>query len=151
FARTGDSLGWTKGAKGRWHLGLFVENGRIVDRPGYTLRTALREIAKLHRGEMICTANQNVIIADVAAAGKRRIQDILRANGIEIATTSGLRRNSMACVALPTCGLALAESERYLPSLVTRLEEGLADVGLTDEGIVIRMTGRPSGVARTYR
>ena len=150
FARTGDSLGWTKGAKARWHLGLFVENGRIVDRPGHTLRTALREIAKLHRGEMICTANQNVIIADVSAPGKRRIEDILRANGIEIATTSGLRRNSMACVALPTCGLALAESERYLPSLVTRLEEVLADVGLTDEDIVIRMTGCPNGCARPY-
>src|SRR5262249_33444976 len=150
FARTGDSLGWTKGAKARWHLGLFVENGRIVDRPGHTLRTALREIAELHRGEMICTANQNVIIADVSAPAKRRIQDILRANGIEIATTSGLRRNSMACVALPTCGLALAESERYLPSLVTRLEEVLARVGLTDEDIVIRMTGCPNGCARPY-
>jgi sulfite reductase (NADPH) hemoprotein beta-component len=150
FARTGDSLGWTKGAKARWHLGLFVENGRIADRPGHTLRTALREIAEMHRGEMICTANQNVIIADVTAAAKRRIEDILRANGIEIATTSGLRRNSMACVALPTCGLALAESERYLPSLVTRLEEALAQVGLTDEDIIIRMTGCPNGCARPY-
>src|SRR5262249_47070789 len=150
FARTGDSLGWTKGTKARWHLGLFVENGRIADRPGHTLRTALREIAELHRGEMICTANQNVIIANVSAPAKRRIQDILRANGIEIATTSGLRRNSMACVALPTCGLALAESERYLPSLVTRLEEVLARVGLTDEDIVIRMTGCPNGCARPY-
>jgi sulfite reductase (NADPH) hemoprotein beta-component len=150
FVRTGDTLGWTKGTKSRWHLGLFIENGRIADRPGHTLRAALRQIAELHRGEMICTANQNVIIADVSAAEKRRIGAALRAHGIEIATTSGLRRNSMACVALPTCGLALAESERYLPSLLTRLEEVLAKVGLTEEDIVIRMTGCPNGCARPY-
>jgi sulfite reductase (NADPH) hemoprotein beta-component len=150
FERTGDRLGWHKGPDNRWHLGLFVENGRIADRPGFALRTALREIAEAHKGEMICTANQNVIIAGATAAAKRRIDSILATHGIQLATTSGLRRNSMACVALPTCGLALAESERYLPSLITRLEAALAETGLTDDEIVIRMTGCPNGCARPY-
>lgn len=150
FERTGDHLGWRKGPDGRWHLGLFVENGRISDIPGRTLRTALREIAEMHRGEMICTANQNVIIANATTASKRKIDAILEAHGISIATSSGLRRNSMACVALPTCGLALAESERYLPGLVTQLENLLAQSGLVDDDIVIRMTGCPNGCARPY-
>jgi sulfite reductase (NADPH) hemoprotein beta-component len=150
FERTGDRLGWHKGPNGRWHLGLFVENGRIADRPGHALRMALREVAEAHKGEMICTANQNVIIAGATAASKRRIDAILAAHGIRLSTTSGLRRNSMACVALPTCGLALAESERYLPSLITRLEDSLAEAGLTDDDIVIRMTGCPNGCARPY-
>ncbi|MGE0766818.1 MAG: NADPH-dependent assimilatory sulfite reductase hemoprotein subunit [Hyphomicrobiaceae bacterium] len=150
FERTSDRLGWHKGSNGRWHLGLFVENGRIADRPGHRLRTALREVAEAHNGEMICTANQNVIIASATVSAKRRIDTILAKHGVQVTTTSGLRRNSMACVALPTCGLALAESERYLPSLVTRLEETLAKVGLTDDEIVIRMTGCPNGCARPY-
>lgn len=150
FERTGDHLGWRKGPDGRWHLGLFVENGRIADFPGYTLRKAMREIAEVHRGELICTANQNVIIANVTSAAKRKIDSVLRQNGVVIATSSGLRRNSMACVALPTCGLALAESERYLPRLITKLEVSLAEAGLTDDEIVIRMTGCPNGCARPY-
>ena len=150
FERTSDRLGWHKESNGRWHLGLFVENGRIADRPGQALRTALREIAEVHKSEMICTANQNVIIASATATAKRRIDAILATHGIQISTSSGLRRNSMACVALPTCGLALAESERYLPSLITRLEKALAEVGLTDDDIVIRMTGCPNGCARPY-
>jgi len=150
FERTGDRLGWQKGPNGRWHLGLFVENGRVADRPGHALQTALRKIAEMHRGEFVCTANQNVIVANATAAAKRKIDAILDANGISIATSSGLRRNSMACVALPTCGLALAESERYLPSLVTKLELLLAKAGLVDDDIVIRMTGCPNGCARPY-
>lgn len=150
FERTGDHLGWQKGPNGRWHLGLFVENGRIADRPGHTLRTALRTIAETHRGELICTANQNVIITNATAAAKRKIDAILEENGIAIATSSGLRRNSMACVALPTCGLALAESERYLPGLITKMEALLSDNGLIEDEIVIRMTGCPNGCARPY-
>jgi sulfite reductase (NADPH) hemoprotein beta-component len=150
FDRTGDHLGWYKGPNGRWHLGLFIENGRIIDRPGSALRTALREIADVHRGELICTANQNVIIANATTAAKRKIDAILQHHGIAIGASSGLRRNSMACVALPTCGLALAESERYLPRLVTKLEALLSEVGLSDDDIVIRMTGCPNGCARPY-
>lgn len=150
FERTGDAIGWTKGAKGRHHLGLFVQNGRIADRPGHTLRAALREIATIHNGEFICTANQNVIIANVTTARKRKIDAILAAHGVDIATSSGLRRNSMACVALPTCALALAESERYLPELVTELEAIIDRAGLTEDDIIIRMTGCPNGCARPY-
>ena len=150
FERTGDTLGWHKGGDGRWHLGLFVENGRVKDRPGHALRTALREIAGIHKGEMICSANQNVIIAGATPAAKKKIDAILTAHGISAATSSGLRRNSMACVALPTCGLALAESERFLPELVTALEDVLDSAGLRDDDIVIRMTGCPNGCARPY-
>jgi sulfite reductase (NADPH) hemoprotein beta-component len=150
FTSTGDPLGWAKSADGLWHLGLFVENGRIKDRTGSTLRTALREVAEIHTGEMICTANQNVIIAGVSAAAKTKIDAILAAHGITTATSSGLRRNSMACVALPTCALALAESERFLPELVTALEDVVDHAGLRDDDIVIRMTGCPNGCARPY-
>ncbi len=150
FERTGDTLGWHKGGDGRWHLGLFVENGRVKDRPGHALRTALREIAGIHKGEMICSAKQNVIIAGATPAAKKKIDAILTAHGISAATSSGLRRNSMACVALPTCGLALAESERFLPELVTALEDVLDSAGLRDDDIVIRMTGCPNGCARPY-
>lgn len=150
FDSTGDAIGWVKGAKGRQHLGLFVENGRIKNQPGHTLRTALREIAEIHTDQFICTANQNVIIANVTAAKKRKIDDILQAHGIAIATSSGLRRNSMACVGMPTCGLALAESERFLPELINDLEDILDRSGLRDDDIVIRMTGCPNGCARPY-
>ena len=150
FDRTGDIIGWHKGIDGKWHLGLFVENGRIKDRPSHALRTALREVAEIHKGEMICTANQNVIIANVTAAAKKKIDAILSNHGIAIETTSGLRRNSMACVALPTCALALAESERFLPEVVTALEDVLDRAGLRDDDIVIRMTGCPNGCARPY-
>lgn len=150
FTSTGDPIGWSKSADGKWHLGLFVENGRVKDRPGHALRTALREIASMHKGEMICTANQNVIIAGAMAAAKKKIDAILAAHGISIATTSGLRRNSMACVAMPTCALALAESERFLPELVTALEDSVERAGLSDDDIVIRMTGCPNGCARPY-
>ncbi len=150
FDRTGDELGWSKGSDGKWHLGLFVENGRVKDRPGHALRTALREIASIHKCEMICTANQNVIVANATAAAKKKIDVILAQHGISNATPSGLRRNSMACVALPTCALALAESERFLPELVTALEDVLDRVGLRDDDIVIRMTGCPNGCARPF-
>ena len=150
FHSTGDSLGWSKGSDGKWHLGLFIENGRVKDRPSHKLRMALREIATLHKGEMICTANQNVIIANATAAAKKKIDGILSARGVAIATSSGLRRNSMACVALPTCALALAESERFLPELITALEDVLDRAGLRDDDIVIRMTGCPNGCARPY-
>jgi len=104
----------------------------------------------VHKGELICTANQNVIIANVSAAARKKIDAILHSRGVAIATSSGLRRNSMACVALPTCPLALAESERFLPELITELEDVLDSAGLSDDAIVIRVTGCPNGCARPY-
>lgn len=151
FTSTGDVIGWTQGADKKWHLTLYIENGRIKDVPGWTLRSALREIAEIHPGGFVVTANQNVIVTNVPAKGKAKIEAILKQHGIDIGTDlSGMRRNSMSCVALPTCGLALAESERFLPELVTALEDSLDRAGLRDDEIVIRMTGCPNGCARPY-
>jgi sulfite reductase (NADPH) hemoprotein beta-component len=150
FESTGDAIGWQRGADKKWHLTLFIENGRVKDRPGHELRTALRKIAETHKGSLIVTNNQNVIIAEITAQGQRKIEAILAEHGVTAGTTSGLRRNSMACVALPTCGLALAESERFLPELITGIEEVVDRAGLTEDDIVIRMTGCPNGCARPY-
>jgi sulfite reductase (NADPH) hemoprotein beta-component len=150
FDSTSDRYGWTEGDDGKGHLTLFVQNGRIKDFPGGAQwMTGLREIAEMHQGEFRLTANQNIIIADVAPDQRWDI-DKLVAQYKLTRDASPIRRNSMACVALPTCGLALAESERYLPDLVTELEERLASHGLSDSEIVIRMTGCPNGCARPY-
>ena len=150
FETMGDPLGWRKGADGASNLTLFIENGRIADKPGHTLRSALREIAEVHEGAFVCTSNQNVITANVKAKAKKAIDAILAKHGVVAEAISGLRRNSMACVALPTCPLALAESERYLPALISQIETTLEKSGLKDDDIVIRMTGCPNGCARPY-
>ncbi len=149
FTSTGDRYGWSQGDDGRGHLTLFVENGRIHDLPGKAQMAALREIANVHDGDFRVTANQNLIIANVATEKQAGIERIAREAGL-LAPWSGLRRNAMACVALPTCGLALAESERYLPDLITALDRSLAKNGLSADDIVIRMTGCPNGCARPY-
>ena len=150
FASTGDVLGWRQGEDKNWHLTLFVENGRIKDRGAWRLKSALRAIADAGICEFVATANQNVIMARATAKAKSKIDDILKAHNVPTAVSSRLRANSMACVALPTCGLALAESERFLPELITALEDGLEKAGLRDDDIVIRMTGCPNGCARPY-
>ncbi len=150
FAGSGDALGWQCGDDGKWHHTLFVENGRIADLPGgRRLLTGLRAIATVHKGSFIITGNQNLQIANVADADKPAIDALLDAHGLS-GKVGGLRRNAMACVALPTCGLALAEAERYLPELVTALEAELEAVGLAGDDITIRMTGCPNGCARPY-
>jgi len=145
FERTGDPIGWHASEDGLHHCTLFVENGRI----GGALKAALAEVARTHRGAFVATANQNLAIARVPAAERAAIEAILAAHGIG-APSGGIRKNAMACVALPTCGLALAESERYLPSLLTKLDALLAENGLGEDEIVIRMTGCPNGCARPY-
>ncbi len=150
FTTMGDAIGWRQGPDKKWHLTVFVENGRIKDRGGMSLRTALREIAKIGGVDFVLTGNQNLILANANAKTKGKIEAILKENSVAIATSSGMRRNSMACVALPTCGLALAESERFLPELVGALEDVLDTAGLRDDDIVIRMTGCPNGCARPY-
>jgi sulfite reductase (NADPH) hemoprotein beta-component len=150
FESTGDRIGWERGADKKWHLTLFIENGRIKDVPGRTLRTALRRIAEFHTGNFVLTNNQNLIITQITPTARKKIEVVLAEHGISIETSSGLRRNSMACVALPTCGLALAESERFLPELVTAIEDTIGKAGLTEDDIVIRMTGCPNGCARPY-
>jgi sulfite reductase (NADPH) hemoprotein beta-component len=145
FTRSGDALGWTEGDDGRWHFALFIENGRV----GGDLLASLHTVAEAHRGTFILTPNQNLIIAGIAPEDHSAIAALLAT--LRLANpASGLRRNAMACVALPTCGLALAESERTLPGLLTRLEVELARHGLSDEEITIRMTGCPNGCARPY-
>ncbi len=150
FDSTSDRYGWTESEDGNGHLTLFVQNGRLRDIPGGPQwLTGLKQIAEMHDGEFRLTANQNIIIANVAPDKRWDIGKLVDKHKLT-ADASPLRRNSMACVALPTCGLALAESERYLPDLVTELEERLASHGLTDDEIVIRMTGCPNGCARPY-
>jgi sulfite reductase (NADPH) hemoprotein beta-component len=149
FTSTGDRYGWTEGMDGRGHLTLFVQNGRVHDAPGAAQQSALRTIANMHDGDFRITPNQNLIIANVPTEKQAEIERIAREAGL-LAPWSGLRRNSMACVALPTCGLALAESERYMPELLDALDEKLAAHGLSADGIVIRMTGCPNGCARPY-
>jgi sulfite reductase (NADPH) hemoprotein beta-component len=151
FDHNGDRYGWVKGVNGRWHLTLFIENGRIRDWDDYKLMTGLREIAKIHTGDFRLTPNQNLIIGNITSQKKKKIEELLERYQLMTGERqTALRRNSMACVSLPTCGLAMAESERYMPSLLTKLEAILANAGLQDEEIIIRMTGCPNGCARPY-
>jgi sulfite reductase (NADPH) hemoprotein beta-component len=123
----------------------------VKDVGDHRLKTGLREIAKVHKGDMRLTCNQNLILAGIPAEEKPLIEELLSRYNIDKGLqSSALRLNSMACVALPTCGLALAESERYLPDLVTELENVLEQAGLRDDAITIRMTGCPNGCARPY-
>jgi sulfite reductase (NADPH) hemoprotein beta-component len=150
FTSMGDPIGWKQGLDKKWHLGLFIENGRIKDTADKKIRTAIREIANAGGVTFAVTGNQNIIICNVGAKQKTKIEAILKSHGIAIATSSGLRRNSISCVSLPTCGLALAESERFLPELITALEGSLDKAGLRNDDIVIRMTGCPNGCGRPY-
>jgi sulfite reductase (NADPH) hemoprotein beta-component len=149
FDHNGDRYGWVKGSNGKWHFTFFIQNGRVKDEDNYLLMTGLREIAKVHTGDFRLTANQNLIIGNISGQKKKKIEELINGYGLtDGAHHSALRRNSMACVALPTCGLAMAESERYLPTLIDMIEPILEEAGLRDEEIVIRMTGCPNGCAR---
>lgn len=152
FTHNGDNYGWKEGADGKWHLTLYIQNGRVKDTEEYPMMTGLREVAKIHKGDFRLTANQNLMIAGIAPEDRPKIEKILKKHKIleHGLGQSGLRLNSMACVALPTCGLALAESERFLPDVVTQLEETVEAAGLRDDAITIRMTGCPNGCARPY-
>jgi sulfite reductase (NADPH) hemoprotein beta-component len=149
FDDNGDRYGWVKDSKGKWHFTLFVEGGRIADFDDYKLMTGLREIAKIHTGEIRLTANQNLIISNVSSQKKKKIRDLIEQYGLTDGKHhSALRRSSLACVALPTCGLAMAEAERYLPVLLNKIEAIADENGLRNEEITIRMTGCPNGCAR---
>ncbi len=149
FAGNGDRMGWHTGADGLHHLTLFVENGRVADVGDWRLKSALKEIGNAHDVSFILTPNQNIIIARASTEARAAIETTLAAHGVAL-RASPLREAAMACVALPTCGLALAESERYLPSLITRLDALLAENGLDGQPINVRMTGCPNGCARPY-
>lgn len=151
FEDNGDRYGWLEDHRGRWHFTLYVENGRVCDSEDYPLLTGLREIAKAHTGDFRLTANQNLIIADITPEQKPKITALLGEFGMIAAhERSALRLHSLACVALPSCGLSLAEAQRYLPDLIARIEDVLEEAGLRHDAITIRMTGCPNGCARPY-
>ena len=148
FKERGDRFGWVEGIDGKHHLTLFIENGRILDYPGKTLKTGCAEIAKIHQGDFRMTANQNLIIAGVPADQKETIEALAIKHGLIKQNTSAQRKDSMACVSLPTCPLAMAEAERYLPQAVDELEAMLSKHGLENESIIYRVTGCPNGCGR---
>jgi sulfite reductase (NADPH) hemoprotein beta-component len=149
FTGNGDRMGWHTSEDGLHHLTLFVENGRVADVGDWRLKSALKDIASSHDVSFIITPNQNLIIARAGNAAREAIEATLISHGVAL-RGSVLREAAMACVALPTCGLALAESERYLPSLITKLDALLAQNGLASQPITVRMTGCPNGCARPY-
>ncbi|UHA61820.1 assimilatory sulfite reductase (NADPH) hemoprotein subunit [Metabacillus litoralis] len=149
FDHNGDRYGWEKGVKGKWNFTLFIEGGRVTDYDDYKLMTGIREIAKIHTGDFRLTANQNLIIGNVSSQKKKKISELIEKYGLTDGKHySALRRSALACVALPTCGLAMAEAERYLPKLIDKIDEIVDQNGLKDKEITIRMTGCPNGCAR---
>ncbi|HEH9405260.1 assimilatory sulfite reductase (NADPH) hemoprotein subunit [Aeromonas bestiarum] len=148
FTSRGDRFGWVEGIDGKHHLTLFIENGRLLDFPGKPLKTGMLEIARVHQGDFRLTANQNLIIAGVPASEKARIEALARQYGLLDDGVSEQRKQSMACVALPTCPLAMAEAERMLPAFVTDIEGLLAKHALADDAIIFRVTGCPNGCGR---
>jgi sulfite reductase (NADPH) hemoprotein beta-component len=147
----GDRFGWQQDADGYWHLTLFIAGGRIIDRTDRALLTGMRELARVHCGEFRFTPNQNLIVARVAGADKDAIEALAARHGLDAGQAlQPFQRDAMACVALPTCGLAMAEAERYLPDFLGRLGEILDRHGLADEPMTVRITGCPNGCARPY-
>ncbi|OCA80376.1 sulfite reductase subunit beta [Chryseobacterium contaminans] len=151
FEQRKDRYGWTQNHEGKWFYTVFVEHGRVLDIEGYPLKSGLLKIAQTTDVNFRFTCNQNLIITDINQEDKATIESLLHEYGISDATekTSALRKNSVACVALNTCSLALAEAQRYLPSLVTKIEPILEKYGLLQEDITIRMTGCPNGCGRS--
>ena len=149
FTTRGDRIGWVQGEDKKWHLTLFVENGRITDTPNRPLKTGMREIAKIHKGDFRLTANQNLIVAGVSARDKAKIEALAREYGLISDGVTRQRENSMACVALPTCPLAMAEAERFLPAFIDHVDGLMAKHGLSEEHIVLRVNGCPNGCGRT--
>lgn len=147
FTHQGDRYGWVEGENGTSHFTLFLMSGRVKG----AMKTALREIALAHKGDLRLTANQNLMIAGIRPEERPVIEALLRKHKLDTANdVSGLARNAMSCVALPTCGLALAESERYLPELVQLVENEMEAAGLRDDEITLRITGCPNGCGRPY-
>ena len=151
FTTIEDPHGWHENADGTWYYGLHILSGRIKDIPGWPMKTALREIAAIHEGDFRLTPSQNISISGISADKKIEINAILEKHGLSNENNrSALRLNALSCVALPTCGLALAESERDLPSILEKFETVLDEAGLHEDAISLRITGCPNGCARPY-
>jgi sulfite reductase (ferredoxin) len=146
-----DHMGWDEQGDGRWFYGLNVENGRIRDDETMQLKTAIREICHtLHPGIRL-TGHQSILFSNIEENRKSELEEILRKHNVKLTEEiSTVRRWSMACVAWPTCGLAVTESERALPPMIDQLEVELAKLGLSNEKFTVRMTGCPNGCARPY-
>ncbi|KAK3714962.1 Sulfite reductase [NADPH] subunit beta [Vermiconidia calcicola] len=145
-----DTFGWLKDERGMNHFTMFIENGRVEDTADFPMKTGLREIAKVHKGEFRLTGNQHLVLSNVADEDLDAMKDLLKKHKLDNTNFSGLRLSSSACVAFPTCGLAMAESERYLPELITKLEGVIEESGMRQDSIVMRMTGCPNGCARPW-
>jgi sulfite reductase (NADPH) hemoprotein beta-component len=152
FTERRDYFGWQQNHEGNWYYTIFTENGRILDDEKLALKTALYEIAQTRKAQFRFTCNQKVIVSDILPTDKKEIEAILNKYGVIDHTekASAIRRNAIACVALNTCPLALAEAQRYLPSLIDKIEPLLAKYGLIEDDITIRMTGCPNGCGRPY-
>src|SRR5882672_5746192 len=151
FTKQGDLLGWHQQTNSNYFLGLFVENGRVHDVEGYQLKTGLRRVLERFQPEIRLTPSQHLLLVNVRPGQRGDIEQVLSEHGVSVTNPfSPTRLASMGCPALPTCGLALAESERVLPDIITRFEGLLAELGLQNEEIIIRMTGCPNGCARPY-
>ncbi|NOH73280.1 assimilatory sulfite reductase (NADPH) hemoprotein subunit [Vibrio pectenicida] len=149
FTERGDRIGWAKGIDDKHHLTLFIENGRLLDYPNKPLKSGVAEIAKIHQGDFRMTANQNLIVAGISSKDKAQIEKIALSHGLMDQTVSEQRKNSMACVAFPTCPLAMAEAERFLPQFVTDVENILDKHELPEQdNIILRVTGCPNGCGR---
>ena len=151
FTSRKDHYGWKQNHQGKWYFTLFVENGRVLDDDQVAMKTALLEIAKTGKANFRFTGNQNVIIADVLNEDKPVVDALLQQFKLDIHTSAAgmLRKNAMACVAFNTCPLALAEAQRYLPTLIDKIEPLLVKYGLENDEIVLRMTGCPNGCGRS--
>ena len=145
-----DTFGWQKDENGLNHFTFFIENGRIEDTSDFPMKTGLIEIAKVVKGEFRLTGNQHLILSNVADEQLSEIKKLMKKYKLDNTNFSALRLSSSACVAFPTCGLAMAESERYLPELITKLESTIEEAGLRQDSIVMRMTGCPNGCARPW-
>jgi len=146
-----DHMGWQPQKDGRWSYGLCIENGRIRNADAIDMKTALREIAQRLNREVRLAGNQSLIFCDVETDEREQVLEIIERHGIRSSeNTSLVRRFAMACVALPSCGLAITEGERRLPGVIDELEMVLAKLGLSSERFTIRMTGCPNGCARPY-
>ncbi len=148
FTSRGDRFGWVEGIDGKHHLTLYLLSGRILDYPNRPLKTGLRRIAEIHQGDFRMTANQNIVIAGVPADQKDEIEKIARDHGLIDAFQTPQLKNSMACVALPTCPLAMAEAERFLPDLVHQVEGLLDKHGVPQDHMILRVVGCPNGCGR---
>ncbi len=146
-----DHLGWHEQGDGNWYFGISIENGRIKDDGQNRLRSGIREAVKRFKTPVYLTTTQDLLVSDLKESQKKELEDILTSHGITLPNKlSMIQKNSMACPALPTCGLAITESERLLPSLIDRFEVALNELGLGNERITLRMTGCPNGCARPY-